>query len=240
MPRIPLPPATQNGEAKAHPFPIQIGYQTLEFLHGAIFYATVTDLATGAYIKHHQGRAKLEEHMESLGLEVDAHAKGWEILQKYESIFTSLPFQSVLVSLCSHWDWYVRRLSGFIRAGRTHLGELPLTKDQEQKLKRADRLPLNEQLQILSTASGVDFDLTESDINLLYEMSLVRNLGLHNRWEVDDTYLSQSQSTSYSVGDIRDLSSSELGQWHKLLIKLINHSSINVAIKYVGAPASEI
>lgn len=240
MPRIPLPSVTRTRSDAAHPFPFQIGHQTLEFLHGAIFYATVTDLATGAFLREGNGKERLERYMEANGLDPGAHQSGWAILQKYRQVFGPSPFQSVLVSMCSHWDWYVRRLCEFVRAGREFERSAPMSKALESSFRRADRLPFDEQIPVLSSAADVAFPGADECISELYEMTLVRNIGLHNRWEIDAKYLGESSCTRFMVGEIRDVTASELHSWQALLIKLIQCTSTTLAMRYRALPEDAI
>jgi len=67
-------------------------------------------------------------------------------------------------------------------------------------------------------------------------MSLVRNLGMHNRWEVDDYYLQKSSASGWELKDVRIIEIAELRSWSASLSKLINETSFEISIKYVGAP----
>jgi hypothetical protein len=140
----------------------------------------------------------------------------------------------------SHWDWYVRRLAAFIRFSRSHLNLPPLSKEKETKLARADFLSMADQLSIIQESTGIDLLLSESDTAELTEMTLVRNIGLHNRWEVDEIYLRKTRKSGLSVGDLRFVTPGELQHWHSLLIKVINRSSAELAKGYSGVPITEI
>ena len=68
-------------------------------------------------------------------------------------------------------------------------------------------------------------------------MSLVRNISLHNRWEVDEGYLKQTRSSGpWTAGDIRTVESPELLGWHKDLMEVINAIWPTIAERYVNAP----
>jgi hypothetical protein len=58
--RIPFPTVTTFTEAKAHPFPFQIGFQTLEFLQGTIFYVAFADIAAGEFVRTLGGMERIE------------------------------------------------------------------------------------------------------------------------------------------------------------------------------------
>ncbi|MGA9667103.1 MAG: hypothetical protein WBQ69_11750 [Gallionella sp.] len=80
--RIPLPDMVRNREAKIHPYPFHIGLQTLEFMQGSLFYASLVDIASGAYIRQPGGMANLEraflEQLDSPKTYDDA----WKILSR--------------------------------------------------------------------------------------------------------------------------------------------------------------
>ncbi len=99
-----------------------------------------------------------------------------------------------------------------------------------------DRLPINQQLEIISKVSGIDLTLSSNDIQEFVEMSLVRNLGLHNRWEIDETYLRKAKRQQSSVGELRIVSVDELYQWHSLLVKVLRSSSLECAKVFCDAP----
>jgi hypothetical protein len=236
MAHISLPTIQQSVDAQAHPFPIQIAYQTQEFLQGALFHATFTDIAAGEFFQQPNGVEHIEKIMLSKGILPGTSDEAWRILLKYQSIFSGVVFQSVLVSLCSHWDWYIRRLAEFIRFARDHAGGPALSKDESRSLERADRLSLEDQVRTITAATGVDLRLSSDELEALGEMALVRNLGLHNRWEVDATYLTKTRTVGIAEGDLRTVTSVELLRWHQLLIHVLSRSSLEIAKLYRSAP----
>ena len=63
------------------------------------------------------------------------------------------------------------------------------------------------------------------------EMHLVRNLGMHNQWEVDGDYLKHTKTTR-EVGQKRQFDINEIENWHSAFIKLITVISNDIAILY--------
>ena len=54
------------------------------------------------------------------------------------------------------------------------------------------------------------------------EMSRVRNLGIHNRWEVDNVYLANTDNNGiWTLGEIRRVDQNEVLQWRIALDKLL-------------------
>lgn len=68
------------------------------------------------------------------------------------------------------------------------------------------------------------------------KMSYVRNLGLHNRWEIDAFYLRKTLTSGWVLGEIREVSIAELRTWVSSLTKLLDETSIPIAKEYCSAP----
>ncbi len=234
--RIPLPKVTKGANSKAHPFAFQIRSQTLEFIQASIFFTTLLDYISGEYLGQLTSLEKVKSKMIKNGLSDDEWEKSFECLMKYRKVFEKWIFQNVLIQIKSHWDWYIRRLAEFIVFARENAPCSPLKQNDKEDLKRIGFSSLNKQLRILEKTSGVKFNISMDVLDALSEMALVRNLGLHNRWEVDSFYLNTTDSSGWNIGEIRELNSIELGQWHKCIMTVIHETSIEVSKKFVHAP----
>jgi hypothetical protein len=234
--RIALPQVIRATGCQAHPFPFQIAFQTQEFLQGLGFYVSFTHIAAGQIVRQPDGIERVERTMRDEGLNTGVTEQAWSILRKYERVFNNFVFQSALIGLNSHWDWYVRRLCEFIQFAHSAVGGSPLSRSDEKRLCRADRLPIGEQIEVIELGIGVPLVAAASELHELTEMSLVRNLGLHNRWEVDVQYLGKTSRTDLEVGDLRLICQSELMSWHSLLINLVNKSGVECAKRFFMAP----
>ena len=221
--------------AKIHPYPFRIGIQTLEFMQGSLFYASLVDIASGAYIRQPDGMANLErvflEKLDSPKTYDDA----WGIIGKYQAVFERVPFQSVLIAMNSHWDWYARKLIDFILFARKDLNQSMLEKVEEKRLARFSSLPIGEQLEIIEVVAGIKLTLSDEEKSELQEMTLVRNLGLHNRWEIDKRYLERTLRREYLLGELRIIEVGELNRWHQVFMRVINAASNEVALAFVRA-----
>lgn len=203
---------------------------------GAMFYAAVADVAAGQFIRLPNGLAKLENSLSQSGMDKKEWDRGWNILEKYMPVFENSVFQNVLVLVRSHWDWYIRQLGRFVAFARVHVPSPALSTKHQKLFDYVDRKEIDEQLSILEGACGVTFCLPNSTMLEVKEMSLVRNLGLHNRWEVDAFYLSKTLSSRWTVGEIRVVTIQELRSWVSGLTKLLDETSIPIAKKYCSAP----
>ncbi len=237
MIKIALPNITVDKNAKAHPYPFQIALQTKELIQGAIFYFHIADNSSGRYFQQQDATLILEKDFISHGGKKDAWEQGWELLKKYEEIFKITIYQNVLISINSYWDWYIRNLGSFVAYARTCIQSPVLIKREESNLNRISFLSINHQLALLEKACGVSFNISKSQTDALVEMSLVRNLALHNRWEVDKKYLENTPIRRQWIdGELRLFDIAELEHWHQCLLGALSRTHIPIAIRYLGAP----
>ncbi len=233
--RIPLPDLLRSKDSKIHPFPFQVAVQTLEFMQGSLFHASLVDAASVAYVRLPEGMANLErvfiERLDSS----KTYDEAWKILEKYQTVFEKIPFQSVLIAMNSHWDWYARKLANFISFARQDLNQGALKKLDEKRLLRFSSLPIGEQLEVIEAAVGITPILTVEENRELQEMALVRNLGLHNRWEIDNRYLERTNRGGYQKGELRIIEIEELTKWHQIFIKVVQTTGFEIALAFVNA-----
>jgi len=234
--KIPLPTISRKENAKAHPYPLQISAQTQQFLQASLFHATIIELAKSEFMALPDALQRLESQLIAHSFSRAAMEESWRYMDSYKDVLKSTLHQAVLVSCNSHWDWYVRKLANFVIFARHHVEGPSLTTKQIKNLQRIGFVAISDQLGLLELASGVTFTLQDSDKSNLAEMSLVRNLGLHNRWEVDETYLRFSECRRFAKDEIRFMDESELQEWHASLIKALLETAIVLATKYANAP----
>lgn len=234
--KIPLPSVSKTPGAKAHSFPIQVSVQTQEFIQAVLFYAMFADIAAGKYVQLPNALDNIEQELIKEGLEKKLWDNGWSYLQRYQPIFNNTIFQNVLILMRSHWDWYIRQMGEFVSFARNHVSSPALDRNQEKDLARIGWKEIAQQLTILEKSCGIKFNLSSAILSDINEMSLVRNLGMHNRWEVDDYYLNKTSSSKWDLKDVRLIDIAELRSWSGSLSKLINETSLEIAIKYVHSP----
>jgi hypothetical protein len=233
--KIPLPTVTRG--PKVHPFPVQVSLQTQEFIQAVLFYGMFADYAAGEYVRLPNALNKIEQKIIEDGLDKKSWDNGWDYLQKYQVIFNNTLFQNVLILMRSHWDWYIRQIGEFIVFARNHVSIPVLDAKKQKSLERVGFKEITQQIAILEEACGISFNLPSSVLSDIAEMALVRNLGMHNRWEVDDFYLQKTTSTTpWELKDVRLLEIDELKSWAGSLSKLISETSFQIAVKYVAAP----
>jgi len=236
MARIPLPEMTARPNAKTHAYPFQIGLQTQEFMQGGIFLGAFTDVAAGKYIRLPKGIDDIENELMSNGLDRKTIADAWAIIEKHTDIHRSWLFQNVLVLIVSHWDWYIRKLGEFVEFGLVS-EDADLNKKSARRLSRIGFEKIEDQIDILESVTGLSFEIQDSDRRHYNELSLVRNLGLHNRWEVDAHYLDRTEERGFAEGDIRIFDQTELEVWHGAIVRLVGSMTAPVGVRFVEAPA---
>lgn len=234
--RIPLPKVRKKPNCKAHPFPFQIGFQTLEFIQASIFFTSLIDYISAEHLEQDKSLEEIKYGMMKDGLSKDDWEKSFKCLTNYKEVFKSWVFQNVLIQIKSHWDWYIRRLAEFIVFARENDSSSPLNQKDKAELQGIGFKPLSKQLKTLENAGNVKFNIPKDVLNKLLEMALVRNLGLHNRWEVDSFYINRTNTLGWSIGEIREFDSIELGEWHKCIMNVINKTSVEISKKFVQAP----
>lgn len=234
--KISLPSLIRTPGARAHPYPFQVSVQTYEFMQGAVFYAAFSDAAAGECAASPRAFSKIEEKFATSGLDKKHWDSGWEHLERYKVVFTNTIFQHVVILLRSHWDWYIRQTGAFVRFARSHVASPTLNSKQEKNLSNIGWKDVASQLTILEEACGISFSLSSTTLSAINEMSLVRNLGMHNRWEVDDYYLQKTLSVGWELKDIRIIEIGELNHWRESFASLLNETSFPIAELYAPVP----
>ncbi len=233
--RIPSPKVVTRKDAKAHPFPYQIALQTQELMQGAVFWFICADEAAGEFVRLPNGLNILKTNLLKAGMQEREWDSGWNYLNKYKNLFQSAVFQNVLIVIRSYWDWYITKLVEFIIFARENTDDA-LMGSNLKKLRKITNPEILEQISIVEQACKLDLRVSEKTKQHIKEISLVRNLGLHNRWEVDQIYLNKTAKQSQlQIGDIRTFDSKELNLWHSSLIDLIGKTCKPVALHYVSA-----
>lgn len=163
----------------------------------------------------------------------------WDCLKRYMAVYEGFLNQQVLIVMRSHWDWYIRKLAGFVSFSRKTIPGQTITPKVEKDLESLGQreMPITSQLEMVRASTGLRLAMDARTIKQIKEMSLVRNLGLHNRWEVDQKYLDLTDSAkSLKVGELRQVTISELEAWQEALSQLLNETSVPIAKLYLKAP----
>src|SRR3989304_5519905 len=234
--KISLPKITRKPGAEAHPYPWQIGMQAQRFLQGAIFYPAFVDMVVGQYFneKKEDGYKNVRDRFIQAGPSADNWELSWSCFEEYLNIFPNPVYQGTIFAMKSHWDWYISCLVSFIQFARTQVAKSSsISREQQNKLVKLDFEPFRKQFELLNIACEIVLAVDENTITSLEELNLVRNLGMHSLWEVDEFYINKSKTRGWNVGDIRTITSRELEDWHSCLQKVIKESYTAIAKQYV-------
>ena len=229
---------TRSPGAKAHPYPFQIGYQATKLIQGSVFYSAFVDAAVGEFVHEHPADAyqRVEKAFLKHGMNKESIDLSWKCMREYMDIFPSPVFQYSLYSMVIHWDWFVSQLGNFVYFARLHDNNPPIRNKQTNKLQKLGMEKTDDQLLLLKAATGLNFNIENTKYELFKEMLLVRNLGMHNEWEVDQFYLERTKTTGWKVGQLRSFTSSDLFDWQGALLHILQELAAEISKRYVAIP----
>ncbi len=214
-----------------HPYPKIISLRAQRLLQGSLFYFIFLDTATGLYLSTSLDpeRDVREALISKAHWNLQTYEISWDCFTEYVDEFLNPIQQQVIFSMVSHWDWFVSKIGKFIIFANHELNLFP---QSEKDLNNLSFKPFNKQLEIIKSASRIPLKINPVSLELIQELHLVRNLGLHNEWEVDELYLQRSKSSGYITGQKRNVEISEINSWHKAFVDLITILSDEIASHY--------
>ena len=223
-------------EAGAHPYPLQIAKQTEAFIAASVWHVSFLDVAAGRYIRLPWGLWRVRRMFKVTD---SAWQRGLQSFLSHRQVFEKSVMQTIVVSLKSQWDWFVTKSGEFVIFAQTCESKHSLSSKKIIELKSiGQNKPIEQQIEILSRATGVDFLLPQSTKEAIQELTLVRNLGIHNRWEVDEKYLKRSiNAANWEIGELRTVSVDEVELWEKSTLTLLRNVSFPMAFRYGSAPS---
>jgi hypothetical protein len=220
-----------------HLYPLKIALRAQRLIQGSVFYDVFTDMATGQYarIVPNPERA-IRDLLIKIGWSEDTYEISWACFKSYLDEFQNPIFQHTIFSIISHWDWYISNLGRFVYFAEKYIyPDKQINKD----LLKLNFKPFSKQVHIIKIETGILLDIDNGIIDLIEEMHLVRNLGMHNEWEIDDIYLKYTKKEDMKLGEKRILDIAEITEWHSAFLQLIKVLSYEVAIRYAQAPEFE-
>lgn len=235
---IPLPKIHSAPGSKAHPYPYKIGMQVEKLIQGAMFYSSFVDVVVGEYL-HTVPNAyeKIKLKFTNQGMKEQTWDVSWQCLENYMELLPNPVFQYSLYSMVIHWDWFISRLGSFVHFARSHDENPPIKQKDEKTLQRLSFVKVEDIFPLLENSTGLNFNIDPPVLSLFSEMLLVRNLGMHNEWEVDQVYINQTKTTGWKLGQQRLFTSAELEEWQRAMLKIIGILVFKIAQRYVNIPA---
>jgi hypothetical protein len=218
-----------------HPYPIQIAEQTRESIKASVLYFGLLGTATNQYLKYPWALWTVRR---AFKISDESWKRALDSIFRRDYIFKDGVLQNGVLIMISQWDWYIRRIGKFILFSHEHNSQKILTDKQKKDLLRIGWIPgIEEQTQTIQTISNVPIDLPETSKSQIKEMCQVRNLGMHNNWEVDETYKNISlQKENWFLGQFRKTTLDEVEQWEIELLKLVNRIATLISARYGEIP----
>ena len=224
--------------SQKHLYPLKIALRAQRLIQGSLFYDVFVDTATGQYVRvipNAEGTIK-DFLINKAGWSEETYDTSWACFEGYLNEFQNPIFHHTAYSIISHWDWYVSNLGKFIAfAEKSAFPEKQTNKD----LLKLNFKPFATQIEIIKSETGVSLNVDSDTLDLVEELHLVRNLGMHNEWEVDDTYLRKTKTKNMKLGDKRVFEIAEITKWHAAFLQLIGTLSSEIAIRYAQVPKYE-
>lgn len=220
-----------------HIYPLKIALRAQRLIQGSLFYDVFVDTATGQYVTIVPDAEKtIKDLLIKGGWSEETYETSWACFENYLKEFQSPIFQHTVYSIISHWDWYVSNLGKFINFAEKYISP---EKETNKDLLKLSFKPFIKQIEIIKNQTGILLKMDNGAIDLVEEMHLVRNLGMHNEWEVDDTYLKYSKTKNLKPGAKRILEKAEMTECHSAFLQLIGSLSSEISIHYAQVPKYE-
>jgi hypothetical protein len=223
--------------AHQHLFPIKIALRAQQLIQGSLFYDVFVDTATGLYVRViPDAEGTIKAKMVKDGINEETYETSWSCFRAYLNEFQNPIYHRTIFSIISHWDWFISNLGRFINFGEKILSP---RKQPDKNLLKLSFKPFSKQIEIIKKESRTPLIIDQEIIDLVEEMNLVRNIGMHNEWDVDETYLKYTKTKQFKFGQKRIFDISEMTRWHGAFLKLIDTLSSEIAIRYSHVPNFE-
>lgn len=221
--------------SRRHLYPLKIALRAQRLIQGSLFYDVLVDTAAGQYVRLVPDAEKSIKNIliNKDGWNEETYKTSWECFDYYIKEFQNPIYQHAVYSMISHWDWFISNLGKFIYfAEKSRSPEKQVTKD----LLRINFKPFTDQIKIVNRETGISYIIDGDTLNLIKELHLVRNLGMHSQWEIDEIYLRETITNGLVVGQKREFDIQELTKWHTALLQIIDVLASTVAVHYANVP----
>jgi len=221
-----------------HLYPLKIALRAQKLLQGSLFYDIFVDTATGLYVRNtpNAERTIKDFLINNAGWNEENYETSWACFESYVKEFQSPIHQHAVYSMVSHWDWFISNLGKFIDFAEKSLSP---EKETDKDLLKLNFKPFTKQIEIVKKETGIPLVIAPDTLDLIEEMDLVRNLGMHNEWEVDETYLRKTKVSQFKLGDKRVFDIPEVTKWHSAYLQLIGALASETAVRYAQVPKYE-
>jgi hypothetical protein len=220
-----------------HLYPLKIALRAQRLIQGSLFYDVFVDTATGQYVRIvPDAERTIKDLLIKDGWSEETYETSWACFENYLKEFQNPIFQHTVYSIISHWDWYVSNLGRFIDFAEKYISP---EKQTNKDLLKLSFKHFAKQIEVIKNETGILLNTDNDTLDLVEEMHLVRNLGMHNEWEIDDTYLKYTKTKNLKPGEKRKFEIAEMTKWHSAFLQLIGTLSSEIAIHYAQVPKYE-
>ncbi|HMD87842.1 MAG TPA: hypothetical protein VKF38_01645 [Anaerolineaceae bacterium] len=221
-----------------HLYPLKIALRAQKLIQGSLFYDIFVDAATWQYVVTvpNAERTIMSYLINSAGWSEETYEISWACFKDYWKEFQNPIHQHAVYSMISHWDWFISNLGKFIDFAEKSFSP---DKQTDKNLLKLNLMSFTKQIEIVKKETGISLPVDDDTLDLIEEMNLVRNLGMHNEWEVDETYLKKTKTNRFKPGDKRVFDIPELTKWHSAFLQLIGALATEIAVNYAQVPKYE-
>ena len=221
-----------------HLYPLKIALRAKRLIQGSLFYDVFVDTATGQYVRTvpNAERTIKDFLINYTGWSEKIYETSWGCFEDYLKEFQNPIHQHAVYSIVSHWDWFISNLGKFIDFAERSISP---EKQTDKDLLKLNFKPFTKQIEIIKNETGILLNIENNTLDLIEEMDLVRNLGMHNEWEVDGTYLKKTKKSCLKSGDKRVFEIPEITKWHSAYLQLIDALAYEIAVRYAQVPKYE-
>lgn len=207
-----------------HPYPITTYVDADATIQAFMDYMDGMGFARRAVSAQPGGLPKI---LEENGWSTERIEKSVAIQRRIGSLLRGFTLQNNIFIMAFQWDWFIYRIGRFVLWGLEQEKSPLLSMGLRDDLGRITARAVSRQLARLEFACGLKDVVSATAMEDIEELGLMRNIGAHNRWEVDEKYLASTKTVGpngpWKIGEYRSYGDDE---WLKL----------NLAMRRDGTP----
>lgn len=215
---------------EGHPYPFMIALEAQRLIQGALFFAVAEDTAAGEWFRSvPESETELRKILLSYGYSDITYETSWNCFVHYVDLYEKPMYQQLVISFISYWDWYITKIGKFVKFAEENLSAGKII---DKNLLFLHKKPFVSQIELLEKTSSLKLNIENNILEDVIEMHLVRHLGTHNLWIMDEEYCNKSKNKFQNIGEIRVIQVDELVKWQKSYLAIMNTITFQVAAKY--------
>ncbi len=169
---------------------------------------------------------------------IEEFGYGVRQMEKYGEFFDSYIRQHAVILMVSEWDWYLGHLRRFVTRCWKMESLDGKTKRPSVKSVSGDSKIEKSIRKLFVECEAEKWPFIPEEAAAWKELDLVRNLGIHGRWEVSKSYMKLSEfGKHFAPGDVRIPLPEEVAGWMDVVRNALTYTSIWAATRFADAPA---